>query len=1263
MRSALVAVMVAGLVVPGVLPQAGQAHAAEPAQVCSRAGVLAARDAGGPQVRKAAEAALLGSEEEMCAFVRDRWSTLQLVDREIFATQMFASGGPTMRGSLTPLLDAEDPGALGSFLTDGWREPWLADQEIRINQLSALGGPQVRQAARVALDVGTPESLEQFLQDGWARAQEADVELRVNQAYAAGGPRVKEAAAAALDAGRHEALVRFLDIDWGVAAARDHEHESITDLLHAAKQAGSQAHVAMNAATDEADRAEAEAALAREAAAAARQEAQAAGDDRRRAETAAKKAAHAAQQAASAAGAAVGAANDAAAAARTAANAAVRVAMAASLAERKAAEASRAAAEARTDRDAAATARQKAGEARTAAFFADGADAAMDQALAALDQATSAANAAVSAVGHSNDAASAARQAADAAMAAGADASEVYAAAERARAAASRAQRAAEAAVEFARYARDQAVIARNAARDAVIHARAAAAEAEEAAAHAGEAVDAAVRAQEHADDATIAATAARGAAKQAQEIYAEARRQDRLRLAREREQMIESARDAARIVQDAEQADVPTLNTPRTQQRPPAVVAALDVATNPGTPRETAVARAREAALGLVDSSGSWTREAARVALVGHDEQVLAFADGGLRAAEGMDDRTTLAGLAGAASAAMRAAAEAVIQRTDAEVAVFLENPDYPERREEDELETTQILADARAAGDAHTVDAATAALDDGSATALRAFLETRQYAAREADDEIKVTQILQGAPEGSELRINAEAALEGPPAFRQQFLEVGRHDAAARDQRTATHEETMSSLVLQVAEVAAQATENEMRAWEEAKRAAGAAQEAAGYADEAAAAAVAAGRHADAATDAANRASRSAADAKRSANTAQNAAAEARGSAEAAARSATWAAISHGRAIRYAQKATESATQAWNDAVAAGQHATEAALHAQIAYDDAYREMISEVLDEADTKVYLPVAAGGCVGGTAEEFRACETAIWEAAARHVEADFNPALMIHINSDLCTSIFGDEGKVAARCLANTADPNFINAVQLDLQLDLIFTAVHYMEPLALFMLDLQLRYLPKGLCGKAKACNDAIEELTGQAADQWMPDIYSQEYWDSWRAAWKAYWTIPSLQGLDWDNAMLIASYRANACLGVDGSGDMSPYDCVDQRARDALDDLAWSPPSFDVGGATVRMSTDQMVRVLSRQTWDYFGVLPTDVRRYFAPTDTVSDLDRYLTEVVQHNRAGIREFLEGHSPVSKFSHEVDGYIYVISLQRDGTIVQLYRQ
>ncbi|MFC8798999.1 hypothetical protein ACFT2C_14790 [Promicromonospora sp. NPDC057138] len=1262
MRSALVAVMVAGLVVPGVVPKAGQAHAAEPSLVCSRAGVLAARDAGGPQVREAAEAALLGGDAEVCAFVHDQWSVRELADRDILATQMFASGGPTLRATLTPILDGEDPEALGRFLTDGWNDPWLADQEIRINQLAAMGGPQVQAAARTALDAGTPEALEQFLNEGWATAQEADVELRVTQAYAVGGPRVKEAAAAALDAGRHEALVRFLDIEWGVAAARDHEQASITDLLHAAEDAGSQAQAAMSAATDEADRAEEEAALAKDAAATARAEAQAAGSDRRRAEAAATKAAQAARNAANAAGTAVGAANDAAAAARTAANAAVRVAMSAAVAEQRAAEAYRAAAAARVDRNAAANASARAAGARAAARQVEKANVAMSLALQALAEVDGAIRAAQSAVGHSNEAADAAQAAAEAASAAGADAATVYAAAERARAAALRAQRAAEEAVAFAGYARDQAIVARDAAESAVTHARNAAAAAEDAANHAGEAVDAARLSREHAQAASQAAQAARLSAQQAQEIFAEARRQDRSRLAREREQMVESARDVARIVEEAQDPDAPTLNTPRTQQRLPAVQAALDVATDPGTPRETAVARAREAALALADSDGSWTRDAARAALVGHDEQVLAFARGGLRSAEGMDDRTTLVGLTVTRSEAMRTAVEGVVDGSDAEVAAFLENPDYPERREEDELETTRVLAAARAAGDAHTVDAATAALDDGSAPVLRAFLATRQYAAREADNEIKVTQIFQGAPEGSELRINAEVALEGPPAFRQRFLQVGRHEAAARDRRTSAHVETVSSLVLQIAEVAARATENEKRAWEEAARAAGAAQDAARYANEAAAAATEAGRHAEAAIDAAVRASRSAADAKQSANTAQDAAVEARGSAQAAARSATWAAVSHGRAIDSAREATDSATRAWRDAVAAGQSATEAARHAQGAYEAAYDRMVEEVWDAAEQRIGDDMLSlDGCRTWEGID-EACETEVRESAARLIEADFDPTVMLHINGDLCMAVFG-EGQAADRCLGNAQNLNFLSSVRMDIQLDTVFSALMLAEPAMLAALDVMLRVLPKGLCSKSTGCKKVIKKIIGKASDRLLADVYSQEYWDSWNAAWEEYWETPGLQAIARDNARLISMYRTNACLSAGGSSGTSPHQCVEQRIRDALADLSWSPPSFDVGGQTVRMPEGLMVRVLSRQTWEYFGVLPTNVRRYFAPTDTVADLDQYLAEVVQHNEAGIREYLEGHSVISEFIHEVDGYVYVISLQRDGTIEQFYRQ
>lgn len=1267
----LVAVLAASLVVPGVVPEANQAHAEVlPSEVaCTRAGVLAARDAGGPQVKEAAEAALVGGEEELCAFVREQWGELELVDREIFANQMLASGGPAMKDAVTPLLDAQDPEALGAFLANGWNDPWLADQEIRINQLAAAGGPQVKQAAWVALDAGSPEDLERFLSEDWAQAHRADVELRVNQALASGGPLVREAAARALDDGRYSTLTRFLDIDWGVAAARDHESETITDLVRVVETEGSKAEAAMNAAVDEADRAEKSAGLAKKAAVKARDEARAAGNDRQRAEVAASKAARAARGAAAAAGKAVGAANEAAAAAQTAANAAARVAMAAARAEQKAAEAARAAAAARGDRDAAADARDKAAEANAAVADLGEIEQAMDHAFDALDAVDDAFAAVTSAVANAQDAYSAAQAAAEAANAAGADAEEAYAAAARARAAAIRAQEAADEAVDFARYAREQAIIARDAAESAVIHARNAARAAEEAAEHAGDAADAAQRALEDADAASEAAGAARDAAEQAHMVFTEARRQDRLRLARERDQMIEAARDVARAVEDAGGSDAPMPNSPRAHWRSPAVEEALREATDPNTTRGIAVARAREAALGLVDSGGTWTREAARSALTGEDEQVLAFAREGLRRAEGMDDRTTLAGISAAGTEAMRTAAQAVLAGTDAEVASFLENPEYPERVVEYDLAVNQVLASARESGDRHTVAAATNALDDGSVSVLGDLLATGMFAAQEADDEIKVTQILGGAPAGSELRINAEVALEGPPAFREQFLKAGQYEAVARDQRTAAHVQTMTSLVAQAAEVAMRATENEKRAWEEAARAAGAAQDAANYAGQAVTAANEAGRHASAAVAAADEARGSAAAAKRSADNALAAANDARRSAQAAAGSAAFARVAHVQSVKFARSAAESAEEAWSDAREAGESLADAAEHAIDAYNAVYEMMEDAIWEEAWGTVQqnypqgcrvFPLFAFRYDKGLDSE---CQQDVHDMAQAIIDNDFDRGPMMQENAEHCWKTFVS-GALYARCMEYVGSLNFDNYVEDQMSLDALFVSYQFLEPVALIALDHQMGRMPDALCSAtARLCRNIVERVVDQVSDIVVPeDPYSLEYWENWIGAWEEWFRIPNIEEVSSVNARMIEEYRHSACLAVEGSSGMSPQQCVDQRVNDALDDLSWNPPTLNVGEWTVQMTRDRMVEILSRQTWEHFAVHPSDVRKYFAHGDTVADLDRYLAEVVRHNEDRIVDYLEGRSPVSLFSREIDGHIYVVVLQRDGNIAQFYR-
>lgn len=1246
------------LVSTGQPAAANEAASAEPRE-CVRAAVVAAWESGGPQVKAAARTALLGDEAAVCAFVNERWAELEDADRSILANQMHADGGPSTKAAVTQALDADDPEVLRTFLESGWRDPWHADQEIRINQMVQTGGPQLRAAATRAIDAGSVDVLRQFLESGWEDPHHADLEVRVNQIHATGGTLVKQGAQRALDVGTVQALTRFVEVDWGVAAARDHERASLTDLLRAAKEAGAEAKAETLAAKEQADRAVAEADAARRAAITARDAANAAAGNQREAEVAAGNAARAAQQAAAAAQQAVGAANEAAAAAREASRAAVRVALAASLAQTKAAEASKAAAAARLDKNAAGAARDAARAARVAAEGANTAGAAIQGAVEALNKVRAAADAARSAGGHATAAEAAAREAAAAARRAGADASKVDAAAQRARAASLRAARAAAAAIAYADIAAAEAIKARNAALAAAANAARAATAAEDAAEHAGNAANAAALAREHAQAAEAAATAAQTAAEQAGAIYTAAREADRARLEVAHEQGLEAAREATRIIQ-TNGLDVPSYDQPQADWHTPAVSAALEVIANPGTSREVAVAKGREVALALVRMPGTWTSEAARDALAGDDEQILTFVRGGLTEAEGMDDRTTLAGLGSTGTPAMQAAIKSAAGGTDAQVSAFLRNVTYPERVDEDTLAVNRILAAARKNGDQHTVDAATHALDDGSANTLRAFVKAGQHAAREADEEIKVNQVLARAPEGSELRIAADIALQGPRAFRTKFIEQGQYQAALRDHDTAAHEEVVASLVTQAEEAASRALENSMRAWESAARAAGAAADAAAHAAAAEQAARDASAHATAAAASASRAHASANQAAASARTAISAAASAQRSATSAAQSATWARISLSKAQKFANEAIDSANEARRLAEEAGRSVIEAAAEYNRALGAAYRLMTDELLSEAEK------ATGTCRNPllpgefTAEGYNLdCLQDIADNTVELVEDNFDPRNLAYKQGVFCENLYGRGGPLFDRCLAHVLSPTFMTDVLSD-EIGNLLDSIHaVVAGLSALLEQVAVWRFCKGPCKKLHRI--LTDDVLGY-------DTFSEWLFWSQVAAQEESSSVSQWRDVAVGNWNMVQWYFENSCFvppaGLRAAGDPKHHHCAIPKARAALSQAGWTPRVYDVGGGfKASLSTADMVHVMIRHMWPYFGTAPKTIQTYFAPTDTIASVTGYLDRVVRQNAVGIREYLNGTRSSSQFTLEIDGYTYVLGMRRDGSIGQFYRK
>ncbi|GLI01291.1 ALF repeat-containing protein [Phytohabitans aurantiacus] len=945
-RRILVAAFTVLALLAGLLHATPARAEADPVPV-DRSRVVTTWQSGGAQVRAAAEAALLGSDDQVRQFLEVGWQQAQQLDERDAVVAAIAEGGPSLRAAARRALDAADAGdasAIDTFLHTGWHEPSDVDTRVSVNQLMATGGPQVREAGQRALDSEDAAVLRRFLDSGWQTQWQTDQRLRVNQAMATGGPRVREAGQKALDAGTPEALEQFLEYGWAVAAAQDEETTTLTGLLAQAQAAGEVAAEETRNATSEADRASAAAEAARKAAEKAAAATEAARDNTAQAAAHAKRAANAANKAAEAAKVAIQAAAAASRAARAASTAAARAASAAAAADRAAARAYRMAAHAATDASNASAARQAAREANAIAAEAENFADRAEQAGEAIKAGKQAVTAAISAAHHAQAAAMANDIAVGHANSAGADAAEAVAAAQRARANADRAVRAARAAEKYLGVAIDAAFAARDAARRAAANAKAAALAAIEAAEHAGEAAEAAQRSAEHARLATAAANSAVDAAAKAMDVFVAAREADAERLAVAKDEQLEVVR-AANTEYEAQQRRA-DWDTEQAAQRDAETNRLLALAQNPATPMADAVAAGRRVALALAAAQGVWTREAGLAALAGTDEQVLEYARTGVAKAAARDDRQAVMNLAVDANTALAGAARTALAGDDAAVRQFLRTQNYPGRYRDDRLKVNQILAAARDAGDVVLARAAQQALDAETLQALRDFLDTGRYTAGAVGERVLVNQILADPDSGPEVKAAAQIALDGPPPGLREFLTTGRYAATERDHTSAIHLAVVGGLLDKINEVAQTAVENALEAHAVAARAIGDADKAASYAAQATDSAQKAADYADRARQHAANAAQSVEKAAAAVKTAKQAATRADASARSAIRSATWAISSYENAAASASEAQAAAERARKAALSAGKSAMVAAAAAQQAYEEyAYAEAVASM------------------------------------------------------------------------------------------------------------------------------------------------------------------------------------------------------------------------------------------------------------------------------------------------------------------------------
>ncbi|MFD5056504.1 hypothetical protein ACFWJZ_37005, partial [Streptomyces tendae] len=493
-------------------------------------------------------------------------------------------------------------------------------------------------------------------------------------------------------------------------------------------------------------------------------------------------------------------------------------------------------------------------------------------------------------------------------------------------AAAARATRAASTAQTLANRAAAAARVARDAANSAADHAEAAADAAEEAAANAGKAIEYAKRSTAHAAAALEAATTASNAVREAQEVEQAARAAETALIAQDTELGIAEARLYAQAeIEEAERANRERTQADKTASETKNLIAAAEAALHDGDVA-TALASGRRAAVALLGSTGTWTREAAEYALAGGDESVLNWVDADRSLARRQDDRETVAAVAKVSAAAVATAAHTALTSEDPDAAAdFLSTGAVVAAQAEHRVAVLRVLnEDPGAAVRAK----AQAALDDGSATALHRFLTVELPQAVKEDDRVAILRLVGSA--GPYLESAARVALEGPARMRRNFVVHDQFAIARLDHDHATHVAAVRAAIAHAAKIAAQALRDAALASKAAAEARKAAQEATewaakakGYAEDAADSAEQALANADAADQ-------SAADAARSAASAQQAASVARG----AARSANY---SMRRATAAAQQAVSDAAGAQSSAARAQASADQAGQDAQAAADAA--------------------------------------------------------------------------------------------------------------------------------------------------------------------------------------------------------------------------------------------------------------------------------------------------------------------------------------
>ncbi|MEU1289581.1 polymorphic toxin-type HINT domain-containing protein [Kitasatospora sp. NPDC005856] len=320
----------------------------------------------------------------------------------------------------------------------------------------------------------------------------------------------------------------------------------------------------------------------------------------------------------------------------------------------------------------------------------------------------------------------------------------------------------------------------------------------------------------------------------------------------------------------------------------------------------------ARDLALQAWLNSGPRTHALAEAALAGSDQDVKQFVDNVLAGSQSADDLLAATQISSVGGPKVREAADKAIEGTAEDRRVFLQSGWQAALDADRRLWITRITDPATGAG--RSLQAAgDAALRSNTSDDLQRFLTETQFTAKDADDRVKLVQILSSG--GANTQAAARAALNGSIQDVRDFLATGQYVAQNRDMERAS----IALLVQQAKDAGAQAAQESAAAIEAKNTAVHEAQEAMKAAALAASETQQAGNDAAKATEAANKAASAADRAGAAARTALSAARAANSGARAAAYAASNAAAAAAGAQRAAASARTSAAAAAGDATKA--------------------------------------------------------------------------------------------------------------------------------------------------------------------------------------------------------------------------------------------------------------------------------------------------------------------------------------------------------